>query len=134
MSQGITYRRHTNNLIKFFRDMSTILLKTGRGTFNIVNTADIVFVERLKARSRVFLADKDLRVNIPFIDLCAQLDDRFEQCHRKFLVNLDCIKKFTNRNILLNTDVSIPMGMQFKNQFTEKLMCHISNQSVRKSI
>jgi hypothetical protein len=49
-------------------------------------------------------------------------------------VNLDCIKKFTNRNILLNTDVSIPIGMQFKNQFTEKLMCHISNQSVRKSI
>lgn len=114
--------------------MSTILLKTGRGTFHIVNTAEIVFVERLKARSRVFLADKNLRVNVPFLDLCAMLDDRFEQCHRKFLVNLDCINKFTNRSILLNTNVSLPMGMQFKNQFTEKLMNHISNQTVLKSI
>ena len=134
MSQGASYRRHVNNLINFLRDMSTILLKTGRGTFNIVNTADIVFVERLKARSRVFLVDKDLRVNIPFIDLCAQLDDRFEQCHRKFSGEFGLHQEVHQPEHLLNTDVSIPIGMQFKNQFTEKLMCHISNQSVRKSI
>jgi DNA-binding LytR/AlgR family response regulator len=114
--------------------MSKILLKTGRGTFNIVETEEIVYVERLKARSRVFLKDKDLRVNIPFIDLLAKLGVDFQQCHRKYLVNLTCVKKFNNRNLLLNNNISLPIGLQYKDQFTEKLISEFDNTLNRKSI
>lgn len=114
--------------------MSTILLKTGRGTFNVIETDQIVYVERLKARSRVFLRDKNLRVNITFVDLMTKIGDNFQQCHRKFLVNLSCVKKFNNRNLLLDNDVSIPIGLQYKDQFTEKLISRVDNSLIRKSI
>ena len=114
--------------------MSKILLKTGRGTFNIIETEEIVYVERLKARSRVFLKDKDLRVNIPFVDLLAKIGVDFQQCHRKYLVNLACVKKFNNRKVLLNNNVSLPLGLQYKDQFTDKLISQFENSLNRKSI
>jgi DNA-binding LytR/AlgR family response regulator len=114
--------------------MSNLLLKTGRGTFNIVSMNDIIYIERLKGKSRIFLKNNNLRVNIPFADLYEQLDDNFSQCHRKYLVNLSYVKKFTNRSVLFERNVMVPIGLHFKNQFIHKMMNHTDHHLIRKTI
>jgi len=114
--------------------MSNILLKTGRGTFNIVSMNDIIYIERLKGKSRIFLKDNNLRVNIPFTDLHGQLNGNFSQCHRRYLVNLSYVKKFTNRSVLFERNVTVPIGLHFKNQFIQKMMDHTDHYLIRKTI
>jgi len=102
--------------------MRNLLLKTGRGTFHSVASNDILYIERLKGRTRVYLKDKDLRVNVLFSDLFEQLDDSFIQCHRRYLVNLSYVNKFTNRSIRLEQDIVIPVGKIYKNEFIRKMI------------
>ena len=102
--------------------MRDLLLKTGRGTYHCIASTEIVYVERLKGRTRVFLKDKNLRVIIPFPDLLGQLDDNFIQCHRRFFVNLSYVKEFTTRNAKLKQGVEIPIGLTYKNEFINNMI------------
>jgi len=98
--------------------MQNLILKTGRGTFHSVYINDIVYLERLKGRTKVFLKDKSLRVNVSFDKLLEKLDKNFIQCHRKYAVNIKYVTKFNIKSIRLD-NTEIPLGPYFKKDFIE---------------
>ena len=102
--------------------MRSLLLKTGRRTFHSISSDDILYIERLKGRVRIFLKNKNIRVNSTFLNVSKQLDKRFVQCHRRFIVNTSYVIEFTTKRVNCTDGSSIPIGQTYKDEFIEYMI------------
>ena len=74
---------------------------------------DILYVESLKDYIQIYLPGQRLVVKFGLQAFMRQLDGRFLQVHRSFLVNLDKVSAFTKHDIEIG-DKEIPIGETYK--------------------
>lgn len=87
---------------------------------------DIVYLKAGRAYCEVFVDNgKDLNkieVSLPLGDLLAQLNPvNFVRIHRSYAINLNHIEKLDTKDVVLNGNISIPLGEVYKQNFLERI-------------
>ena len=87
----------TRNIKKFlyFHEISYIEVMRNSVYFHLLNMEDIVITAALS-------------------DILPQLDGRFAQCHRSFIVNIDAVKQIRGKEIILRCGRKTPVSKSYK--------------------
>lgn len=76
---------------------------------------DILYIEAVEGYSKIFRTSGDCVITRMLLKNVLTLlpSDSFTRIHRSFVVSKSKIKSFNKREIVLNNDITIPVGRQF---------------------
>jgi DNA-binding LytR/AlgR family response regulator len=106
------------------KDESCLSVKT-HGTASVIPFKDISYVEANHNAISIYLQDKSVvKMYVALGKVTEQLlqDNRFDRCHRSFIVNLNEIKTIANNELVLKCGKSIPISkgyLQVKNKIVK---------------
>jgi DNA-binding LytR/AlgR family response regulator len=92
------------------------LFVKAQGVAMLIPFRNISYVEADKHSVYIKSLDSSaLKVHSSFSEITEQvlLDNRFLQCHRSFIVNLDEIKTITNNEVIMKNDKIIPISKRY---------------------
>ena len=92
-----------------------ILLSVDNESFRI-SLKDIIYVEAFGHSSCVICEDKDYSVKLSISDIAKMLDNRFIQCHRSYIVNLQHISRITKTDVFFDKGNNIPVSRRLYNE------------------
>lgn len=84
-----------------------------------VNITDISYVEAMSEYLKVY-TDKEPKPVVTLLSMKKmeeRLPDSFMRVHRSYIVNLEKIREVNKNRIMLNDDISIPVGEMYKTDF-----------------
>lgn len=122
----ISFERFLNSVKKVGEQIKTqkpnhpandhIFIKTNiKGKVTRLNFTDIVYVESIKNYVIIFTADEKMITYLTMKELEAALpSERFFRVHKSYIVNAERIKTVNGVNILLQNNISIPLGQIYK--------------------
>ena len=99
-----------------------------------VNVSDIKYIQGLSDYLRVSVGgdEEPLITYSTFANMKSCLPKNFIQVHRSWMVNVEHIREISNSRILMEKDVSIPVGDSYKGQLLEYLnKCSVGNSGRR---
>lgn len=112
---------------KTFYQKKEILLPTGKGQSRIF-FSDIMYAEAAERVTKLFLTDRQEKINLKFSDLAALLPkQQFILCHRSYLVNLEYIKYIRSRELELTVGYVLPVSKYRLNDLQKKFVDYLSD-------
>lgn len=111
-----------NALVKLGKKQkTTVLLHSDEETIRI-NIADILFAETVGRSLVLHTHQGEYRLNDTLANLEVKFaDPRFFRCHRGYLVNLYCVERVRNNDILIHQTV-IPLSRYKRQEFEDALI------------
>jgi DNA-binding LytR/AlgR family response regulator len=101
--------------------MRNLIIKTSRGEYYPVKIDDILFLEILKGRTKIYLNKGELQVNNSIHYVIEQLGKQFVQCHRKYAVNIEKVTSFNKSELKIDQTI-ISLGPKYKQTFFESML------------
>lgn len=96
-------------------------LKDGKGT-QIINQLSITHIEGCGDYVKIYTPSRMLIIYHTLKALLEKLDkDLFLQVHRSYIINTSKVSCIMPNNVILENQVSIPLGRSFKKEVIEKL-------------
>ena len=102
---------------------SYLLIKIG-SEFRRLSLSYLLFVESTGRKLRFYYMDQVYESYLHLKDIAPQLDSRFYQCHKSFIVNLDQVSACDGKSYLLNTGQWIPISSRYRHIAKERFLCH----------
>lgn len=92
----------------------------------IVNTNEVIYIEKQLTKSIFFTTNNTIEISISFIDLLNCLPDNFIQIAKSYIINKNFIQFInnTNKQIILNNNVSLKYSNKFFNNIGGDLLCN----------
>lgn len=78
------------------------------------------FLESDGRKVRFAFEGERLESYVRLKDVLTQLDSRFYQCHKSFVVNLDWVSKFDHRDFLLNSGERVPISARHRQEARDR--------------
>lgn len=128
----VSYFEFAMKMKKAIKRISTAIndkpltFKTNDGLITI-KANDILYFEVIRHYLFVHTKNKVYKVRGTMRDISNTISDRFARSSNSFLVNLSHVSKIVKQEVILDTDVSIPLTKLFKDSFIEALTS-FSNQ------
>jgi DNA-binding LytR/AlgR family response regulator len=96
-------------------DREGLFVKT-QGVARIIPFRDISYIEADKHNVYIKLQDKSIKIYSSFSEITEQilLDNRFVQCHRSYIVNLNEIKTIANNEVVMRGGKIIPISKGYQ--------------------
>lgn len=111
-SLRMTTRNHQNNILH---------VKDGKGT-QIINQMNITHIEGCGDYVKIFTPNRMFMIYHTLKALREKLDkDLFLQVHRSYIINTSKVISIMPNNLLLENQISVPLGQSFKKEAVEKL-------------
>jgi two-component system, response regulator PdtaR len=101
--------------------MQNFIIKTCRGVYYPVKRDDILFLEILKGRTKIYLNKGELQVNNSIHYVIEELGKQFVQCHRKYAVNIEKVTSFNKSELKINQTI-VSLGPKYKQTFFESML------------
>jgi len=101
--------------------MQNLIIKTSRGEYYPVKINDILFLESVKGRTKIYLMNGDLHVNYSIPNVIEKLGKQFVQCHRKYTVNIEKVTLFNKSELKIDQTI-ISLGPKYKQTFFERML------------
>ena len=89
---------------------------------------DILYLESRLHKARIVLKKQEYLCNERLEHLREQLDGRFLSCHKSYLVNMQYIKEFRGREILLEGEQSIPVSKARSKEAKEQFFHYVTGR------
>lgn len=106
------------NLSQSNQDKQESILIKSRGEEYKINLSDILFLESKNNHVLVQTINDGYLVLETLYKFRENLDNRFEQCHRSFIVNMSLVFKIDSKNIHIGPHL-IPISRSYKESFKE---------------
>lgn len=99
------------------------IVKTGvKGKMLKLKFADIEYVEGLRNYLSISCQGRKIPVLYNLSDMLKRLPaSKFARIHRSFILNLEMIKGIEGNEVVLDTDVRIPIGMSYREDFFQSI-------------
>lgn len=88
-----------------------------RGSVFSLPQSHIKYIESHGRQKFIVSNSKTYIVNQSFDEILKQLDSRFTRCHMGYIVNSDYVRSFTNDNIIMSDNISIPISRKYASDF-----------------
>lgn len=87
-----------------------------------INFEDILYVESIKDYVNIKTSEQEYIVLDTLKSMEQQLpENSFVRIHKSFIINLNQIKSFDSKKVILFSDQEIPIGESYKNSFLTKI-------------
>ncbi len=112
----------------FQRPRKPCLRITSRGNaFRCIFFADISYCEAVNHKIQIHTKDTQIECCLKINDLGKRLDDRFFQCHRSYLVNLEHVCGYEDGLVLLKNGERIPVSRLRAREFSRKMLQYMKD-------
>lgn len=103
------------------REESHFFVKSS-GQQHRINFEDIFYVESIKDYVNIKTSEQEYIVLDTLKSMEQQLSESsFVRIHKSFIINLNQIKSFDSKKVILFSDQEIPIGESYRNNFLTKL-------------
>lgn len=88
-----------------------IPIKTKRKTEKIF-LDELIYIEKDQRRAKLITVSKELTIYSNMMDIKKYTDDRFLDCHRSYLFNMDKIILMTEQTIYMENNYQVQLGRE----------------------
>ena len=108
------------------RKAQEIVIQKGTD-INVMSPATLLYVES-QARIIHIVTDEEKLETYDTIDhFSYQLDKRFIQCHKSYVINMERVKKFCGNSFLMENDAYIPISQSRRKSVREEFLKYIGS-------
>lgn len=104
-----------------------LLIKT-MNCCKAVKISNIFYCEVINRKIYLYTKDDVIVYYSKLADIIKQLDNRFVRCHRSYLVNMDYLIEYTNRQITLVNGLHVPISRLRYQEFMEAAMQYMKRE------
>ncbi len=129
LKKPVNQEQLERNLEKILREQSEAegkLLIYYQGSHIAIPLQDILFLESRLHKSCIVLKKQEYLCNEKLETLKGQLDGRFLNCHKSYMVNMSYIREFRGREILLEENHVIPVSKARAKEAKERFFEYMS--------
>lgn len=101
-----------------------ITLKIGTSPISL-DTRKIIYIESDRRQIILHCTDTIIQYYYKISDIVDVLPDSFVQCHKSYIVNMEYVQSIQNNEILLKTQVKIPVSQKKVHQFKKDFMSYM---------
>lgn len=101
------------------------------GTIHVVSSISLLYME---SRGRVvqLCTDEEILESYDKLDtLTGQMDERFLQCHKSYVVNMDRVRQFQGDRFLMENGVEIPISQSRRKDVRQRFLAYIGKSPAR---
>lgn len=115
------------------RKQNGIMVQKGGG-YHIINPLSLLYMESQGRVVRFVTNGEILETYGKSADFVFQLDKRFLQCHKSYLVNMERVARFCGDRFLMENDVMIPISQSRRKEAREQFLAYMGRvPSTKKS-
>jgi DNA-binding LytR/AlgR family response regulator len=93
-----------------------------KGEIIALNYNDIYYFEKIGHKIKIHTANRDIYFYSNFYSLLGDLDsESFVQCHQGYIANVDKIRGFRDRTLLMDGNIKMPVSRSFVENVKETL-------------
>lgn len=111
-------RSNVNPYEESFLDL--FLLKNGNKN-DIIDLSHIIYLEADSNYTFVNTQHKRYAIKRSLKSIQASLNDKFQQCHKKYCINIDYLRSIQNSTVYLYGDHTIPVSKFYKKKFIDSV-------------
>lgn len=108
---------------------SGIMIPKG-GNLHIVNAPSIIYIESSARVIKVVTNEDQLETYNKLDAFSRQLDKRFVQCHKSYIINMERTKRFCGDSFLMENDVTIPISQSKRKEVRQRFLEYMGNPSL----
>lgn len=101
------------------------------GTIHVVSSVSLLYME---SRGRVvrLCTDEEILESYDKLDtLTGQMDKRFLQCHKSYVVNMDRVRQFQGDRFLMENGVEIPISQSRRKDVRQRFLAYLGKSPAR---
>ena len=101
------------------------------GTIHVVSSVCLLYME---SRGRVvrLCTDEEILESYDKLDtLTGQMDERFLQCHKSYVVNMDRVRQFQGDRFLMENGVEIPISQSRRKDVRQRFLAYLGKSPAR---
>lgn len=106
------------------RTAPSLLVSTDRETLRIL-LDDIYYVESQGHYMSVHTAKEEYRLRMTLSEMLEKLGEGFYRCSRSYIVGLLHVNRITKSEVILDNQVSLPLGRGQYNEMNQKLISYL---------
>ena len=116
------------------KKQKVFMLETKKGIYSLL-IESIRYIESEKRVIRFFLTEERVESEYGKMnEIEEKLPYQFLRCHQSYIVNMNKIKFFSGKEIVLDNNVTLPISRPKYKQVKDKLMQYLSNDQVQNNI
>ena len=104
---------------KVASESSWIMVKEGRRIYKVPHH-EIKYLQAYGDYVKIFSLNKTYLMKTKLSALLSELPDPFTQCHRSYVVNMDCINYIEGNHVVIN-DEKIPISESYRQELLSRL-------------
>lgn len=102
----------------------SLLVSTDRETLHILHD-DIYYAESQGHYMSVYTAKEEYRLRMTVSEMLEKLGKGFYRCSRSYIVGLLHVKRITKNEVILDNQISLPLGRGQYNEMNQKLVSYL---------
>lgn len=103
-----------------------IMIQKG-GNLHIVDAQSLLYIES-RARVIKVVTDEDVLEAYSKLDsFSRQLDKRFVQCHKSYVVNMERVKRFCGDSFLMENGMTVPISQSKRKEVRQQFLDYMGN-------
>lgn len=95
------------------------------GAIHVVSAVSLLYVESRGRIVRLYTDEEQLESYDKLDHLTSQLDGRFLQCHKSYLVNLDRVRQFRGDSFIMENDAVIPISQSRRKEVRQRFLAYL---------
>lgn len=97
------------------------------GSVHLVNAPSLLYVESRGRLVRVVTQAEVLETYDRITNFLYQLDKRFLQCHKSYVVNMEQVKKFCGDSFIMENGASVPISQSRRKAVRQQFLSYIGS-------
>ena len=103
---------------------ASVVIQRG-GAIHVVSAVSLLYVESRGHIVRLFTDEEQLESYEKLDNLTAQMDSRFLQCHKSYLVNLDRVRQFRGNCFLMENGTQVPISQSRRKEVRQRFLAYL---------
>lgn len=95
------------------------------GAIHVVSAVSLLYVESRGRIVRLYTDEEQLESYDKLDHLTSQLDGRFLQCHKSYLVNLDRVRQFRGDSFIMENGAVIPISQSRRKEVRQRFLAYL---------
>ena len=95
------------------------------GAIHVVSAVSLLYVESRGRQVRLFTNEEELESYDKLDNLTGQMDGRFLQCHKSYLINMDRVRQFRGDSFLMENGAVVPISQSRRREVRQRFLSYL---------
>ena len=95
------------------------------GSIHIISAPSLLYAEGRGHTVRAVTDSESLETYEKLADFAFRLDNRFLQCHKSYIINMERVRKYCGDSFVMDNDVAIPVSQSRRREVRERFTAYI---------